>query len=203
MHLTTRRAAIAGGLVAAATVAATIILRKSGEPGGAPVIRHIDLAPGEAVPLRKFAAALVTSDPPKPLPPVRFTARDGKPEVIGDFAGKGVVLNLWATWCAPCVAELPSLDALAERLAPDGIVVVALSSDRGGAASVDEYYRAHEITHLGVWLDPDGTVMGTLAARGIPTTLILDRQGRERARLEGGVDWNSTYTLDTIRKLIG
>jgi hypothetical protein len=133
MQLTTRRAAIVGGVAAAATLAAVITLRKPRER--APVVYHVTLPEGEAVPLRQFASALVTIDPPKPVPAIRFTSEDGKPQTIGDFAGKGVVLNLWATWCAPCGAELPSLDALAARLAAAGIVVVPLSSDRGGAAA--------------------------------------------------------------------
>lgn len=200
MHLTTRRAAIAGGAIAAATLAATMIGRKLERE---PTVRHFELGGHETVPLRKFDAALVTADPPKPLPAIRLVSRDGTAETIGAFAGKGVVLNLWATWCAPCVAELPSLDALAARLAPDQIAVVPLSSDRGGADAVADYYRAHGIAHLGVWLDPDGAAMSALGARGIPTTLILDRQGRERARLEGGIDWSGDEAVTAIRKLIG
>ena len=203
MQLTTRRAAIVGGVAAVATLAAAVTLRKSGERAGAPAVYHITLPEGEAVPLRQFAAALVTSDPPKPVPAIRFASRDGKPQTIGDFAGKGVVLNLWATWCAPCDAELPSLDALAGRLAATGIMVVPLSSDREGAVAVAAYYRAHGIAHLGIWLDPDGGAISALGARGIPTTLILDRQGRERGRLEGGIDWNGDAPVDAIRKLIG
>jgi len=113
------------------------------------------------------------------------------------------VLNLWATWCAPCDAEMPSLDALAGALAADGILVVSLASDRGGAAVVEQYYKSHRITHLGVWTDPDGAAMHALGARGIPTTLILDRQGRERARLEGGIDWAGNAAAAIIRKLAG
>jgi thiol-disulfide isomerase/thioredoxin len=203
MHLTTRRAAIVGGVAAAATLAVALTLRKPGERAGAPTIRHFVLSEGEPVPLRRFAAALVTSEPPKPPPAIRFTSGDGKPEAIGDFAGKGVVLNLWATWCAPCGAELPSLDALAARLAAAGIVVLPLSSDRDGATAVQAYYRAHGITHLGIWLDPDGAALSAIGAPGIPTTLILDRQGRELARLEGGIDWSGDDVPEAIRKLIG
>jgi hypothetical protein len=75
--------------------------------------------------------------------------------------------------------------------------------DRGGAALVEQYYKSHGITHLGVWTDPDETALHALGARGIPTTLILDREGRERARLEGGIDWTGKDAVAIIRKFTG
>lgn len=200
MQLTRRRAVVVA--IAAATLAAVIAERKlrEGERAGLPMLR-LDLE--QAPRLRSFADAVQRTDPPTALPPIRFTAADGSPRDLADFRGKALVLNLWATWCAPCDAELPSLDALAARMAPDGVLVLPLASDQGGAAAVERYYKAHGIAHLGIWLDPDGAAQQALGARGIPTTLLVDRQGRERARLEGGIDWADPPAPDLIRKLVG
>ena len=91
-----------------------------------------------------------------PLPEgFRFTLADGTVRTIGDYAGKGVVLNLWATWCVPCVAEMPALDTLAGAVQGSRVVVLPLSSDRGGAAAV-ERFCATGGEHLPVLLDPGG-----------------------------------------------
>ncbi len=202
MNLMTRRAAVVGAM-AAATVAVAITARKSAElgppPGGLVLKPTDDSSPPT---LRPIVGAMQRFDPPKPPPPIRFSAADGASRTLADFAGKGVLLNFWATWCAPCKAELPALDALAGRLAADNIVVLPLSSDRDGAAAVRKYYKSHDITHLGVWLDPDGAALHAIAARGIPTTLILDRQGRERALVEGSADWAGAEAAAAIRKLM-
>lgn len=202
MHLMTRRGAVAGAVaIAAATLAVAITVRKSGRTPPAPL--ELSPATNHAEPLRNIADAMQMVDPPRPPPAIHFTAADGSARTLADFAGKGVVLNLWATWCAPCGAELPSLDALAAQLAAENIVVLPLSSDHGGAQVVEQYYKSHGIAHLGVWLDPDGAALHAIGVRGIPTTLILDRQGRERARLEGGIDWTGKQAAETIRKLTG
>ncbi|MBN9511200.1 MAG: TlpA family protein disulfide reductase [Alphaproteobacteria bacterium] len=148
-------------------------------------------------------SALKLSDPPLPVPPIAFTDGDGATYGLEKFAGRGVVLNLWATWCAPCVAELPSLAALARALGPAHVVVLPLSSDRGGAPVVRRFYQERGIVGLGVWLDPKGAAEEALKIRGVPTTLLIDGTGRERARLEGAADWASPEAQATIRKLLG
>jgi hypothetical protein len=95
------------------------------------------------------------------------------------------------------------LAELARRGAAAGIVVVPLSSDRGGAAVVQRFFAEHDLQGLPVRLDPKGEVGRTLGARGIPTTLGIDRQGRERGRLEGAADWASDATLARLRDLVG
>ena len=145
MALATRRAALAGAAVlAAATVAVTTLWRKPEvfTPVTGPDADHVDL---------QGMSALKLSDPPLPVPPIAFTDGDGATYGLEKFAGRGVVLNLWATWCAPCVAELPSLAALARALGPAHVVVLPLSSDRGGAPVVRRFYQERGIVGLGVW----------------------------------------------------
>ena len=114
-----------------------------------------------------------------------------------------MVLNLWATWCPPCVAEMPALDRLQGAVMSDGIAVLPLSSDRGGNAQVQSFYAARGITRLGVWLDPRGAAGRALGVRGLPTTVLIDPRGRERARLEGAAEWDAPEMVDAIRRLIG
>jgi thiol-disulfide isomerase/thioredoxin len=162
-----------------------------------------------AAPLRKLQAnelqgvdALRHVDPPKSLD-VRFTDADGGGRSLADYAGKGIVLNMWATWCVPCVAEMPSLAAFASVVARQGIVVLPLSSDRGGAPIVTKFYKDLGIAALPVLLDPKSAAAHGLGVRGIPTTLIIDRQGREVAWTEGSVDWATDGAVAAIRKLVG
>jgi thiol-disulfide isomerase/thioredoxin len=141
--------------------------------------------------------------PPRPLPEFSFTDAEGKPHGLADFAGRGVLINLWATWCPPCVAEMPALDRAQAALAGEGVVILPLSSDRGGKVMVEPFYREKGIHQLGLWLDPRGAASRALGARGLPTTLVVDRQGRERARVEGDQPWDSPEILAVIRRLVG
>ncbi len=152
---------------------------------------------------RKALAAKLAESAPKPLPEFSFTDADGKPHTVADFTGRGLLINLWATWCPPCVAEMPALDRAQAALAAEGIVILALSSDRGGKALVEPFYRDKGIRQLGLWLDPRGAASRALGARGLPTTVLVDREGRERARVEGDQPWDSPEMLAAIRRLIG
>jgi thiol-disulfide isomerase/thioredoxin len=135
------------------------------------------------------------------LPDFSFTDAEGKPHTLADFAGRGLVINLWATWCPPCVAEMPALDRLAAALARENLAVLPLSSDRGGAAVVQAFYERTRLSTLRIWLDPRGAAARALGARGLPTTVIVDRAGRERARLEGDAAWDAPEFLAAIRRL--
>ena len=147
--------------------------------------------------------ALQRSDPPAALAAAVLFDGDGVAHGLAAFAGTGLVINLWATWCVPCVAELPALAVLAAGLKGSSIRVLAASSDRGGAAVVEAFYRRHGIAGLAVWLDPKGEAARIWGARGIPTTIIVDREGREAGRLEGAADWGSEAAAAAVRGLVG
>jgi thiol-disulfide isomerase/thioredoxin len=135
------------------------------------------------------------------LPAITFTDAAGRAHGVADFAGRGLVINLWATWCPPCVREMPALDALAAELRGDGVAVLPLSSDRGGLPVVQGFYQRAGLRNLGIWLDPGGAAGRALGARGLPTTVIVDRGGRERARLEGDAEWDAPDFVAVIRRL--
>ena len=147
--------------------------------------------------------ALQRLDPPVTLPDMPFQDASGAEHRLSEFRGRGMVVNLWATWCAPCVAEMPSLANLSQALAPVDIAVLPLSSDRGGAQTVEIWYREHGISALPVLLDPKGAIARAWNARGIPTTVLVDREGMGRARLEGAADWASPDAARLIRSIIG
>ncbi len=161
-----------------------------------------------AVPLRNPRAedlegidALHALHQPRKLDDLHWVAADGGPVSLSDFAGKGVVLNLWATWCVPCVREMPALDGLAQAVAASGVVVLPLSSDRGGAAAVQQFYQQRGIKRLPVMLDPRSAVAEALNVRGIPTTLLIDKQGQEVGWIEGAVDWTSADAITVVKKV--
>jgi thiol-disulfide isomerase/thioredoxin len=132
---------------------------------------------------------------------LHWTEADGTARSLADYAGKGVVLNLWATWCVPCVREMPALDDLAERVRGNGIVVLPLSSDHGGAPVVQRFYADRGIRNLPVLLDPQSAVAHAMEVRGIPTTFLIDGKGMELAVLEGSADWSAPDAVTVVRKI--
>ena len=142
--------------------------------------------------------------PPGPaLPDFEFTTASGEKRTLADYKGQGVVLNFWATWCGPCIKEMPALDQLARTLRGDNIAVLPLSSDRGGASVVEKYYKDNGIANLPVLLDKSGDAARAIHARGLPTTVILDADGRERQRVEGAVEWARSDVVAALRASVG
>jgi thiol-disulfide isomerase/thioredoxin len=145
---------------------------------------------------------LVEFAPRRALADAAFRDAEGGERRLADFAGTGLVVNLWATWCPPCVEEMPALDRLARQVRGEGIEVLALSQDRGGAEVVRAFYGRLGIRYLGIWLDPRGAAGRAWGKRGLPTTLIVDRAGMEAARLEGITEWDAAPMVARIRRLV-
>ena len=123
-------------------------------------------------------------------PAAAFNDPDGTPATLAAFAGKPTLVNLWATWCAPCVKELPTLDALAR--AHDGrLNVVAISQDFGPHASVEAFLQDQKIETLDSYQDPKMTLSGAIGAPVMPTSILFDANGREVWRYVGDLDWTS------------
>ena len=163
-----------------------------------------------ALPARKLLAAgdlpkarLSLLAPPEPAPEIVFRQADGTEHTLEKFRGHGMVINFWATWCAPCVAEMPALSELSRALAPYDIAVMPLSSDRGGASVVRRFYETNKIAALPILLDPRGAAATAFKARGLPTTVVIDKKGQLRARLDGAADWSDPTIAAQIRQIVG
>jgi thiol-disulfide isomerase/thioredoxin len=139
---------------------------------------------------------------PVPVPEISFEDAGGQPKTLADFRGKVVLLNIWATWCAPCRKEMPTLDRLQAKLGGPDFEVVALSVDRAGPDIVKKFFTEIGIEHLALNIDTSGKAMFTLGAVGLPLTLLIDREGKEIGRLIGPAEWDSPEMVDFIRSHI-
>jgi thiol-disulfide isomerase/thioredoxin len=128
---------------------------------------------------------------PKPIAAISFEDGQGQSRSIADFKGKVVVINIWATWCGPCRAEMPALDRLQAALGGRDFEVVPVSIDRGGIDLVKKFYAEINIRNLAMYVDTSGQVMRTLGAIGVPTTLVIDRTGNEVGRITGPAEWDA------------
>ena len=147
-------------------------------------------------------AAFVYKNPPADLKELSFNDADEQPVKLADFKGRVVLLNLWATWCAPCVRELPALDRLQRDLGGDKFQVVALSLDRGGAKASMEFLAKHKIGNLKLYMDPKMKSKDALSVIGMPTTLLIDDSGREVGRLVGPAEWDSADAKKLIEAVL-
>ena len=135
-------------------------------------------------------------------PELRFEAADGAAAALSDFRGRVVLLNVWATWCAPCRKEMPALDRLQAEIGGADFQVVALSIDRGGRDAVQSFFDEIGIKNLRVYLDQGSEVMGTLGVVGLPTTVLLDRDGREVQRWVGPAEWDSPEIMAVVEQAL-
>jgi thiol-disulfide isomerase/thioredoxin len=144
----------------------------------------------------------IPASPPQPAPQISFADDAGNAASLADFKGKFVILNLWATWCQPCLKEMPSLAALQARLGP-ALTIVAISEDRGGGKVVQPFVAKLGLDKLlKIYLDPKSTVTHALGARGLPTSFIIDGDGNILGKVEGQADWDSDTMRATLAKLM-
>jgi thiol-disulfide isomerase/thioredoxin len=123
--------------------------------------------------------------------PVSFLDAEGHRLTLADFAGKLVLLDVWATWCAPCVAELPQIQALGRELAPKGLAVVALAIDREGWPKVRWHLQRQGLGDLPVYLDEERRAVEALGVKTLPAAFLFDRSGALIERIDGAHDWSA------------
>lgn len=191
-----RVAALRAEIDAAAQEPAT---SRQDEAGGAEAIEQP--APEAAVSGAGTLANLAWLDDPRGLPEATFYLAGGKEAHFSDYAGKAIVLNFWATWCPPCVEEMPSLDRLAAQHADEDLVVMTMSLDRGEEAQIAAFYEQIGADSLAIYHDPDMATSRALRVFGLPTTLLIDHRGKVVAQLVGTAEWDSEAALAAILPL--
>ncbi len=203
MPITPRRIAVAVALVLILAAAAFCIewagvayLRM---PGGEP---SPSVSPPSEPTAESSALKLSFLDRPTAVPVLRFIDGEGRSMTLTDFRGRVILLNLWATWCAPCRKEMPTLDRLQAKLGGPDFQVVALSIDRQGLAVVKPFYHEIGLAKLGIFLDQSGEATQRLGAVGVPMTILIDREGHEVARKMGAAEWDSPEMTGIIRRYL-
>jgi thiol-disulfide isomerase/thioredoxin len=150
-------------------------------------------------PLRGAMREFALKEPAAAVPEIHFVDNDEQERTLDDFRGRVVLLNFWATWCGPCVEEMPSLQRLQATLAGQPFLVLPVSQDRAGLPLVRRFYQEHELSGLGLYADKTSSAGRSLKLRGLPTSLLLDAKGRELGRFEGAADWSAPEALALIR----
>ncbi|MBV8888417.1 MAG: TlpA family protein disulfide reductase [Alphaproteobacteria bacterium] len=156
-----------------------------------------DESPGATAKLGEFIPAA----PPQPAPPLVLTDAAGNSVTLGDFAGKTVLVNLWATWCQPCLREMPSLERLQASL-EGRLTVLAVSEDHGGAKAVQPFLEKLGLSKLKVYLDPPSDAGQALKARGLPTSVLIDAAGMVQGRVEGAAEWDAPRMLAALKPFL-
>ncbi len=151
--------------------------------------------PGAAGVLRAHAAPLT-------IPQFAFEDAAGQRRSLADFRSRYVLLNVWATWCAPCREEMPALARLQRKLGGPQFEVLALSIDSGGAPAVKQFFAEIGVEGLAIYVDRSLQVYSALRVLGVPTTVLLDPEGREIARHVGPAEWDGAQAMQSIQRLM-
>ena len=161
------------------------------------VIPSVEASP--AIP--QALAALTPDAAPKPAPAATFMDAQGHSLPLSAFKGRVVILNLWATWCAPCVEELPAVAKLAAALGSGKVMVVAVNASHDDAAKVADFLKSHGAANLAVYRDPDLSLLTAFGSQGLPFSVVIDGKGREIARASGPMKWDDPAAIAYFKSL--
>ncbi len=144
---------------------------------------------------------LVVHDSPKPVSVPPMLTEAGAEEKLSDHFGPVLVVNFWATWCAPCRKEMPSLDRLQAQFPPEDVKVIAVAAGRNEKTRIRSFLESVNAENLTVRLDPKLKLAAALRVRGLPATILLSRDGEEVARLVGDAEWDSASAVRILRHI--
>lgn len=157
----------------------------------------------ESPPISGTVKQFTLIDPPGPAPYTVFYDAEDSALKLADFQGKVLLVNFWATWCAPCVREMPSLDRLQAELGGPDFAVLAINEDRGGAKVARPFMEKLGLETLTLYVDRQMALARALEVRGMPATFLIDRQGRLVGSLVGMAEWDAPEAKALIRHYIG
>lgn len=141
-------------------------------------------------------------NPPREPPPFQFLDTEGRVVTGKDFRGRIVLMNLWATWCAPCIREMPALDRLQAKFDKKDFLIVPVSLDKEGRPVVEAFYERLKLEHLDMYLDPEKGIEVAFPVDVLPANFLFDRQGRAMGYLRSFVDWEAPAAEAMIRALL-
>jgi thiol-disulfide isomerase/thioredoxin len=153
----------------------------------------------DAAPEQGISFAAIQPSVLEAIPEISYLNEKGEPLTLSTEKHKLTILHFWATWCVPCVVELPEVDKAVKRLGSKKLQVLALSLDGKNSAKVREFYKANDIKTLSVAMDSDLSAFQSMRSRGLPTTVFINAKGQEIARVEGSLDWDDETTTDFIK----
>ncbi|MGE3365707.1 MAG: TlpA disulfide reductase family protein [Rhizobiaceae bacterium] len=166
-----------------------------------------DQAKAVAAEAKGQVAAMLPADPPKSLKALAFNSPDTRPMTLADRAGKTMLMNLWATWCAPCRAEMPALDALQKEKGGEKFEVIAVNVDTGDDTKPKKFLSEIGVESLGYYRDNTLALFETLKkdglALGLPVTLLIDKDGCLLASMNGPAEWSGEDAKRLIDKAVG
>ncbi len=139
---------------------------------------------------------------PQPIVETAFLDEDGQPMTFEAFKGQYTVVNFWATWCAPCRKEMPTLEALDKAFEGKGLDVVTIATGRNPAPAIDKFFSDIGVENLTKYLDPKQALARDMAVLGLPATVILNRDAQEIARLTGDADWDAPEAIAILTALV-
>jgi thiol-disulfide isomerase/thioredoxin len=142
-----------------------------------------------------------TSHKGEDAPATPFLAPDGTPATLSHFRGKPLIVNLWATWCAPCISEMPTLDKLAAEQ-KDALQLIAVSQDLEGKRAVEPFFAKHKFTMLKPYLDKQNVLPLAYKTDTLPMTVMYDAEGKEQWRVLGGLDWQGAKAKELIGRAL-
>ncbi len=147
-------------------------------------------------------AAFIVRPQRRPVADIAFQDASGKEMKLSQWRGRVVLVNLWATWCAPCRKEMPALAELQKQLGSADFEVVAISIDRKGAAASAAFMAETGALALTLYVEPSGRILNDLEALGLPATVLIDREGNEVGRLLGPAEWASPEAIVLVKAAI-
>lgn len=177
--------------------------KQSAPAGQDGAITSGEVPPGAATAEKAPTYSIDRKKAGEPLPDIGFTDEAGKTVSLKTFAGKPVLVNLWATWCAPCIAEMPQLDKIAGVHAKDGLHLLTISQDSMGADKVMAYWNGKGFQHIHPYLDPENALGFHYGTGVLPTSVLYGADGKEIARIIGAPDWEGAEASALIKEALG
>ncbi|GJD30412.1 Thiol:disulfide interchange protein TlpA [Methylobacterium adhaesivum] len=204
-----RAAGLAAGAVLVAAVGAGLAVYGTGQTGGnsAPCAAASEAVARIAPKARGAVAALQVLETPRPAPALAFKGPDGADTTLASLDGRLRLVNLWATWCAPCKAEMPALDRLEAEFGGPDFAVVTINVETRALDKPPQWLRDNGIAHLAYYADPGGRVLPAIqkdtGSQGLPTTMLVDAKGCTLGVMKGPADWSGPDAKHLIAAALG